>query len=376
MIVNAGYRGKVGAATPKFTYTGQSNIRKDGVVELLTSGTLVFLEPKVIDVFMVGGGGGGGSSVPSSASEAGHGGGGGGFTRTIRKYGALANTSYVVTVGAGGTTAENAAVTSGGSSAFNGLTVKGGTGGNPATSSTAAGNGGSGGSGGGGGTMANSDGGVGGYNGGNGEAGGNNTSSGGVGQGFTTKEFGEETGKLYAGGGGGGRYIFGSAIISMGGSGGGGTGGWSGGISGTQAPAAGVANTGGGGGGGVKGGASYSVVGASGGSGIVCFRAAQELPELAGTWVLNERLYAPESTINQTIQFTAKESATATEQAYANFYSDTSALKFTRATGFTTTVYTYSSNTWNTKYKYLTFPVGATGSDEFRAWLASNATKQ
>jgi hypothetical protein len=99
-------------------------------------------------------------------------------------------------------------------------------------------------------------------------------------------------------------------------------------------------------------------------------------PTLEGTWVLNERLYAPESTINQTIQFTAKESPTATAQEYASFYSDTSALKFTRATGSTTTVYTYSSNTWNTKYKYLTFPAGATGTDEFRAWLASNATKQ
>ena len=107
-----------------------------------------------------------------------------------------------------------------------------------------------------------------------------------------------------------------------------------------------------------------------------CAKGDEPLPELAGTWVLNERLYAPENAINQTIQFTAKESATSAEQAYANFYSDTSALKFTRATGFTTTVYTYSSNTWNTKYKYLTFPVGATGSDEFRAWLASNATKQ
>ena len=57
MIVNAGYRGKVGAAVPKFTYTGQYNVRKDGVVELLTSGTLVFLNPAVIDVFCVGGGG-------------------------------------------------------------------------------------------------------------------------------------------------------------------------------------------------------------------------------------------------------------------------------------------------------------------------------
>ena len=59
MIVNAGYRGKVGAAMPKFTYTGQYNQRDDGVVELLTSGTITFLNPAVIDIFCVGGGGGG-----------------------------------------------------------------------------------------------------------------------------------------------------------------------------------------------------------------------------------------------------------------------------------------------------------------------------
>lgn len=42
----------------KFTYTGDYVVRDDGVVELLTSGTLVFLDPAVIDIFCVGGGGG------------------------------------------------------------------------------------------------------------------------------------------------------------------------------------------------------------------------------------------------------------------------------------------------------------------------------
>ena len=43
----------------KFTYTGDYVVREDGVVELLTSGTLVFLRKAVIDLFLVGGGGGG-----------------------------------------------------------------------------------------------------------------------------------------------------------------------------------------------------------------------------------------------------------------------------------------------------------------------------
>lgn len=372
MIVNAGYRGKVGAAAPKFTYTGQYNIRKDGVVELLTSGTIVFLEPKVIDVFMVGGGGGGSGSNLEYGQ--GFGGGGGGYTRTNKRVAVQANTEYPVTVGNGGTPGAT-----GGASGFNAYTVNGGRGGAIISGQTNRYFGGSGGCGGGGGVSSNSDYGTGGYDGSNGESGYPSSNQYGTGQLFTTREFNENGGKLYAGGGGGGRYMVSqSPVVSMGGNGGGGSGGWSGsrayGL--TQAPSPGVANTGGGGGGGACASTTVYVNGASGGSGIVCFRDAQELPELAGTWVLNERLYAPENTINQTIQFTAKESATSAEQAYANFYSDTSALKFTRATGSTTTVYTYSSNKWNTKYKYLTFPAGATASDEFRAWLASNATKQ
>ena len=60
----------------KFTYTGDYVVRKDGVVELLTSGTLVFINPAVIDLFMVGGGGSGYSLI-SARKWAGPGGGGG-----------------------------------------------------------------------------------------------------------------------------------------------------------------------------------------------------------------------------------------------------------------------------------------------------------
>lgn len=292
MIVNAGYRGKVGVKAPKFTYTGKYNIRKDGVVELLTSGTIVFLEPKVIDLFMVGGGGGGGDFT-GSASDSALGGGGGGYTRTVRRVNVNANTNIPVTVGAGG-----AVNSDGGSTAFGTeYTVNGGKTAVRYSSMNATRlKGGFGGSGGGGAVISNSDYGAGGYDGNDGEAGyGLSNIYGGTGQRTTTKEFGEVTGKLYAGGGGGGRYIAGSTfVISPGGSGGGGSGACGHGSDG-QAAAAGVANTGGGGGGAA---ASYNGVkgtGGSGGSGVVCFRESVELPVLAGRWVLNERLYAPES---------------------------------------------------------------------------------
>lgn len=378
MIVNAGYRGKVGAGAPKFTYTGKYNVRKDGVVELLTSGTIVFLEPKVIDVFMVGGGGAGDGSTTRTNSTNAYkigGGGGGGYTRTSRRISAQG--SYQIVIGAGGSMGVNGGATSFGDK----LSVNGGISGKdlPGTSpSTYGGHGG--GSGGGGGVNYNSDYGNGGYDGSNGEHGYPTDRSGGQGQNFTTREFGEPGGKLYAGGGGGGRAMRSATpIISNGGSGGGGSGGfgWDDNVV-AQAPAAGVANTGGGGGGGVIAYnpqvAATAGEGASGGSGIVCFRDAAELPELAGTWVLNERLYAPESTLDVSVSFTAYNDIN-TPKMFARIFSSSN-LEFITANNTVSTIYNYSANTWVTKYKYITFPTGATASDEFRAWLASNATKQ
>lgn len=371
MIVNAGYRGKVGAAAPKFTYTGQYNIRKDGVVELLTSGTIVFLEPKVIDVFMVGGGGAGdGPSTSTNSAKAYKigGGGGGGYTRTSKRISVQG--SYQIIIGAGGSVGLNGGATSFGDK----LSVNGGISGKELSGtspSTISGHGG--GSGGGGGVNSNSDYGTGGYDGSNGEHGYPTDRSGGQGQNFTTREFGEPAGKLYAGGGGGGRAMFSATpIISNGGSGGGGTGGfqWDNVV---QVAGDGGANTGGGGGGAVG---SYwrGMPGASGGSGIVCFRDAQELPELAGTWVLNERLYAPENTLDVSVNFTAYNDISA-QKAFARISSSTY-LEFLTANNVVSTIYNYSANAWITKYKYITFPAGASASAEFRAWLASNATKQ
>lgn len=353
----------------KFTYTGDYVVRKDGVVELLTSGTIVFLEPKVIDLFMVGGGGAG--STFRDYDTNGYAGGGGGYTRTERNFNVEANASFAVTVGAGAVyNAANRGAPAGGSTTFGSISAQGGA---AVGEMNTAGR--SGGSGGGGGTVSNSDGGAGGYDGGNGERGGNNGAAGGTGQGTTTREFGEATGKLYAGGGGGGRYMSGNTpVVSPGGAGGGGTGGWiNANGSSKQEPAAGVANTGGGGGGGAGGGAVFTGAG-SGGSGIVCFRESVELPELAGTWVLNERLYAPENNLNEAITFTV-----AAGTQFSRIVTDANYLRYYTSIPTIQTIYNFATNVWqenHDRYGTITFPAGASASDEFLAWLASNATKQ
>ena len=272
MIVNAGYRGKVGAAAPKFTYTGQYNQRDDGVIELLTSGTITFLSPAVIDIFCVGGGGQGGSMIQTPGTIFGQGGGAGGYTTTLKK--ATVNGSYDISIGAGGRLYSGSAGGDGEKTSFGSIvTANGGAGGGKT-----AWNGGNGGSGGGAGVVSNSGYGRGGSDGDNGQQG-YPTDSGhapGTGQGTTTREFGEATGKLYAGGGGGGRYMASSTpVVSMGGAGGGGAGAWAGSYSERKEATAGAANTGGGGGGTAGHYDTSRVYGGTGGSGIVCFRAAK-----------------------------------------------------------------------------------------------------
>lgn len=252
----------VGGSTPsgklEFTYTGEYNERDDGVVELLTSGELMFNKSQKIDIFCVGGGGAGGTHTYNNYSAGG--GGGGGYTTTEKNRTINANQTYAVTIGAGGTVNISSSGTggNGGATSFGDIVANGGTGG-------------------GAGTRNNTTGGTGGTNGGNGSAGSDN--SGGTGQGTTTREFGESTGKLYAGGGGGGRYSS-SQAISTGGEGGGGNGGWCSSQSSYILATAGQANTGGGGGGGSSTGGSTSTVshrpGGAGGSGIVCLRLHKE----------------------------------------------------------------------------------------------------
>lgn len=354
----------------KFTYTGDYVVRKDGVVELHSSGTLVFINPAVIDVFMVGGGGMGGVMTNPGISS-GAGGGGGGYTATARKQ--SVSGSINVTIGQGATSqSHQSGKQYGGTTTFGSiLSANGGESAyyTPQYEGTYALNGGAGGSGGG------SQSGTGGENGGDGQTVGfgSYNSKGGAGQGATTREFGEENGKLYAGGGGGG--VSQSAVVTPGGNGGGGSGGYKLTSGHSQNPTAGADNTGGGGGGGATITGS-GPNGAYGGSGIVCFRDAQELPELAGTWVLNERLYAPESAFTETVSF----QGAAPDGGLTNvskIFTENAKLKYNIQTSISIyTMYDFSTNTWGNKYPKWTFPSGATASDEFRAWLASNATKQ
>ena len=241
--------------TVQFTYTGASRIRDDGVIELLTSGTFTSLLDQTVDIFLVGGGGGG----LSHSGTYGSGGGGGGYTRTSL-LALTKNLSYSVTIGVGGiglkhTGADSSGEAgSGGSTIFGNISVNGGAGGKYSFGGSSSHHyGGNGGSGGGNGNKGGADGGNG-YNNSKG------IGSAGSGQGTTTREFGEPTGRLYADGG---SASWAAEIIdSPTGSGG------AGGKNCTD----GVANTGGGGG--ACGHIDNNVYGLAknGGSGIVCMR--------------------------------------------------------------------------------------------------------
>lgn len=226
---------------PEFTYTGDYEIVSDSdepitvsqdnwKIRFLTSGTLTFTNlngaENGIDVFLVGGGGNG-ETIRGAR------GGGGGYTKTVKGVSIAIATPYTVTIGA----------SSGTSSAF-GASANGASGAD-------------GGSGGGGGGSSSGTSGNGGSNGGNGTAG--NVSNGGTGQGTTTREFGESTGKLYSGGGGGSAAYAGAAGDSTAGAG----------ANFGGAAKNGVANTGGGGGG------AYDGTAGRGGSGIAIIRNAR-----------------------------------------------------------------------------------------------------
>lgn len=227
-----------------FTFTGTSEYIDDGNgnwrIKFKSSGIFTPLVDIAVDVFLVGGGGSGGRGGEGNISA----GGGGGYTATHKKIDIFSGTEYQIEVGAGGGYLANG----GKSSAFE-KTVNGGITGN---------RGGAGGSGGGlGGQWSNGSGGS------DGSDGHNNSK--GIGQHTTTREFGEPTGDLYAGGGG-------SALPhqeheKVGGKGGGGYGA----LNWNSHAGSGAPNTGGGGGG-TNNHEGYS---GKGGSGIVIIRNAE-----------------------------------------------------------------------------------------------------
>ena len=242
-----------GTGMPEYTYTGNSTLIDDGGgnwrIKFLTSGALRFTKlgsaKGGVDVFCVGGGASGGGIGF---------GGGGGYTATVTKT-VSTGVAYQIVIGAGGAgVAGNASAkgNDGGTTSALGVYANGGQGGK-SWNQQGAGEGSGGASGGGASGGKNAQayvaGGAGGADGADGGA--SQYWSGGFGQGTTTREFGESTGDLYAGGGGG----WGSTV-GAGGNGGGGAG------NGTS----GKPNTGGG------GGAANGTTTGAGGSGIVIIR--------------------------------------------------------------------------------------------------------
>ena len=209
---------------------------------------MTFTRDVDIDVFLVGGGGSGGGWQGTTESATGSGGGGGGYTKTSVNVAITSNVSNPIVIGEGGAAinAKSSNGKAGGSTSAFGITVAGGKGGNGSSYPHSGGDGGS-------------AGGTRGYCGATDGA--NHTGVSGtrtsIGQGITTREFGESTGALYASGGGGNS----SSDCGIGGSGGGNN---------SVLATAGQANTGSGGGGAWW--ESSNMKSGAGGSGIVIIR--------------------------------------------------------------------------------------------------------
>lgn len=245
---------------PDYRYTGNAQLIDDGNynwrIKFFTSGNVNFSSlgnAATLDVFCVGGGGAG----THAENDRGGGGGAGGYTKTYANFPVSLNVKIPIVIGAGGINPGNNSGATGGTTSFANITAAGGQSTIPVGTETVSdGNGGSG-----GGmrgyydTKDNTL--KGGTNGGNAAYTWAPYGNRGMGQGTTTREFGESSGTLYSGGGSGANRG-GDTTVIAGGAGGGGDGG-----PGT----AGGTNTGGGG-----GGAAAESGGGAGGSGIVVIR--------------------------------------------------------------------------------------------------------
>lgn len=369
----------IGSSTPsklQFTYTGEYNERlEDGVIELLTSGTLVFKNEAAIDAFLVGGGASGRAAQPLNAGGSG---GGGGYTKTLLNITPRINTEYHIVIGAGGAECTSYTNTSnpGESTSAFGSSVDGGD-----RNSGTFHNGGNGGSGGGAGgttnTIATKNAANGGSDGSSGEGTYNNYSTGGTGQGSTTREFGEATGKLYAAGGGGGSTYDrnGQGTAGKGGEGGGGNGG-----SVSVKPTPGQENTGSGGGGGTASTESYKN-GAAGGSGIVCIRLHKEKKTLSGTYKLNAAPLTTPSYLPtaQGQQFTENFTFTSNGVEYNKivfYHPGGSVFLYYQNDSTTTSVYNFTQKTYvssDAALRTITLKFNDTEvSEEFYNWFIAN----
>ena len=216
MIISRFPSGTASSGVPQFTYTGSYALVNDAGgwrIKFFSSGTLRMLNSAAVDAFLVGGGGYGSTYNKRESSVSDQGtpliwyrygaGGGAGYTLTQRNLTLVSGNEYTVVVGAPG---EASSITPVDSTEWGGNSYTANGGASPSNGATS--NGGDGGSGGAGsgdyltytsgayysGSKTNS----GGANGANGK---NDVGNGGTGQGTTTREFGEESGDLYATGG-------------------------------------------------------------------------------------------------------------------------------------------------------------------------------
>lgn len=98
-------------------------------------------------------------------------------------------------------------------------------------------------------------------------------------------------------------------------------------------------------------------------------------PTLEGTWVLNERLYKAESPITQSLNFRLSNTGSADFNSII-IDNDAVRVRVVGQSGYSV-LYTFSTNSWGGSTPPISITItSASASDEFSAWLASNATKQ
>jgi hypothetical protein len=185
-----------GGTAPTWIDDGSGNWR----LKFTASGTFTPLKNVIVDAFLTGAGASGAKGNSTLLNRMG---GNGGYTTTTAATSLTKDTAYSIVIGAGGLGASaniDISIAGGNTTAF-GLSANGGAGRNSASST-----GGSGGAG---------------HNGTNGSNGSNGTGTfNGLGQGTTTKEFGESSGTLYSTGGAAGNSTSGAANTGNGGGGG------------------------------------------------------------------------------------------------------------------------------------------------------------
>lgn len=100
------------------------------------------------------------------------------------------------------------------------------------------------------------------------------------------------------------------------------------------------------------------------------------LPELTGTWKFNTRIYPPETPFDITSNYSIASEPPSYDGAYTRIYINNNKLMGTATIGATMEFYDFATNTSTSQFGYFRTDSVQNFTDEFRAWLASNATKQ